>query len=161
MEKSNKNYKRRRFLQYAFAGTTTAVAIGWLFPKSSESQSQENLSNTVAVGGVVALDGRGEQIKLSSFLENVPLKKPVAVKGLSKPTYLVVESGPTIAPYGIIPVCTHQPNRVKWREDLGCFRCPNHGARYDYQGRVIRGPARRNLRRIKVVTQNDQIRLIQ
>jgi cytochrome b6-f complex iron-sulfur subunit len=50
-------------------------------------------------------------------------------------------------------VCTH----------LGCtvdpesngFACPCHGSRYDMQGRVIGGPAQRQLQRLRVETDND------
>jgi carotenoid phi-ring synthase / carotenoid chi-ring synthase len=45
--------------------------------------------------------------------------------------------------------CTHQGCTVGRRAD-GSFVCPCHGATYDAQGRVINGPAKRNLSKFKV-----------
>jgi len=167
MKESKKDCKRRKFLQYALASTTTTMALGWLFAEGGNSESKNNSACSFSdstcqkdLEGVTALDGRGNPIELSAFLKNVPPKKPVAVKGLSQPIYIVVENGPEIAPYGIVPVCTHRPNRLRWRSDLDRFVCANHGARFDYRGKVTRGPARRDLKLVKVVTQNEQIKLI-
>lgn len=56
--------------------------------------------------------------------------------------------------------CTHQGCTVK-REDDGKFHCPCHGAIFDAQGRVVAGPARRDLPRFKVVErQQDELQLL-
>jgi isorenieratene synthase len=55
--------------------------------------------------------------------------------------------------------CTHQGCTVKPSAN-GEFHCPCHGAVYDAQGRVISGPARRDLARYKVQdTKGDRIQL--
>lgn len=167
MNESKKLCKRRKFLQYAFASGTSIIAIGWLFTEPGSGKNKQdydrsfsNLTSQQDPEGVIALDGAGNPIELSSFLANVPPQKPVAVKGLSEPIYLVVENGPQVAPYGIVPICTHRPHQLRWNSDLEQFVCPAHGARFDYRGRVTRDPAREDLKLIKVETQGDRIKLI-
>ncbi|NEP39653.1 MAG: FAD-dependent oxidoreductase [Okeania sp. SIO2G4] len=53
--------------------------------------------------------------------------------------------------------CTHQGCTVKLAED-GQFYCPCHGAVYDRKGKVLAGPAKRNLSRYKI-TQSREYRV--
>ncbi|MBD1906722.1 MULTISPECIES: FAD-dependent oxidoreductase [Cyanophyceae] len=56
--------------------------------------------------------------------------------------------------------CTHQGCTVGLADD-GKFHCPCHGAVFDSEGRVIKGPATRDLSRFKVVQrQEDQLQLV-
>jgi carotenoid phi-ring synthase / carotenoid chi-ring synthase len=56
--------------------------------------------------------------------------------------------------------CTHQGCTVHEEED-GAFHCPCHGAMYDAQGRVQRGPAQRDLPRFQVLQrQDEQVQLV-
>ena len=50
-------------------------------------------------------------------------------------------------------VCTHLGCTVDTESDG--FACPCHGSRYDGQGRVVRGPAQRQLQRLRVETDKD------
>lgn len=56
--------------------------------------------------------------------------------------------------------CTHQGCTVARQAD-GSFLCPCHGALYDQQGRVIRGPATKDLPQFKIVQREDeQVQLV-
>lgn len=55
--------------------------------------------------------------------------------------------------------CTHQGCTVQKQND-GQFHCPCHGAVFDAEGRVVSGPAQRDLPRFKVVDQKaDEVQL--
>ena len=56
--------------------------------------------------------------------------------------------------------CTHQGCTVSQQAD-GKFLCPCHGALYDKDGKVLRGPAKRDLTKYKVMQkQQQQVRLV-
>ncbi|MBI3091826.1 MAG: Rieske 2Fe-2S domain-containing protein [Candidatus Tectomicrobia bacterium] len=42
-------------------------------------------------------------------------------------------------------VCTHLACVVRWNASHGLLECPCHGSRFDAAGKVLRGPARRDL----------------
>ncbi len=50
--------------------------------------------------------------------------------------------------------CTHQGCTVKKQEN-GTFLCPCHGAVYDNNGKVIKGPAKRDLSHYKIIEKDD------
>ncbi|PSP16721.1 MAG: hypothetical protein BRC58_08410 [Cyanobacteria bacterium QS_8_64_29] len=84
-----------------------------------------------------------------------------AAQGLEHTTYLVVESGPEFAQYGIKPICTHRGCTVNWVPEQDRFICPCHGSQYDDKGRVVRGPAKEPPPLATVVVKQGQIRLIE
>jgi isorenieratene synthase len=51
--------------------------------------------------------------------------------------------------------CTHQGCTVARQED-GQFLCPCHGALYDERGKVVRGPAKRDLPRFNIVNRQEE-----
>ncbi|MGK7921623.1 MAG: FAD-dependent oxidoreductase [Trichodesmium sp.] len=56
--------------------------------------------------------------------------------------------------------CTHQGCTVELAED-GNFYCPCHGAVYDRKGKVLAGPAKRNLSRYKITqSRENQVQLV-
>jgi glycine/D-amino acid oxidase-like deaminating enzyme/nitrite reductase/ring-hydroxylating ferredoxin subunit len=74
------------------------------------------------------------------------------------PGEAVVEGGPLspVAAYrdesGVLhkvsAVCTHLKCLVRWNNSERTWDCPCHGSRFDYEGRVIQGPAVEDLERI-------------
>ncbi|NEP10916.1 MAG: FAD-dependent oxidoreductase [Symploca sp. SIO2C1] len=66
-------------------------------------------------------------------------------------------SGATAA---ISLTCTHQGCTVQRQTD-GKYLCPCHGAVYDNQGRVIAGPAKRDLPRFQIIQRaEDEVQLV-
>jgi len=56
--------------------------------------------------------------------------------------------------------CTHQGCTVQRQAD-GKYLCPCHGAVYDHQGRVIAGPAKRDLPRFQIIQRaEDEVQLV-
>ncbi len=50
--------------------------------------------------------------------------------------------------YALNPVCTHAKCVVGWNSAEKSWDCPCHGARYDLNGNVLTGPARRGLEKV-------------
>ncbi len=52
---------------------------------------------------------------------------------------------PAGALHAVSPVCTHMGCTVTWNTAETTWDCPCHGSRYDYDGKVIQGPAVKDL----------------
>jgi glycine/D-amino acid oxidase-like deaminating enzyme/nitrite reductase/ring-hydroxylating ferredoxin subunit len=52
--------------------------------------------------------------------------------------------------YALSPVCTHAKCIVGWNRAEKTWDCPCHGARYNLNGEVLTGPARRGLEKIEL-----------
>jgi len=164
---------RRSFLKYLVGSATGAIAIGLMFPSTSESleATLEQLCSAFPLNsrckdylpGVRATDNQGKPIDADTLLATAKPGLPVMVEGSpqAEPTYLVIEQGPKIATYAIKPVCTHLGCTVQWQTEQNRFVCPCHGSQYDAQGRVLHGPAKRSLPLKTVVVKQNQIRLVE
>lgn len=53
--------------------------------------------------------------------------------------------------------CTHLGCIVNFVADEGIFRCPCHRSTFTWEGRLISGPATRDLPRLQVLLENDHI----
>lgn len=161
---------RRQFLQYMAGSATAAIALGYLLPAGSVELTLEELCTASPLNsrckdylpGVQAKDDRGQPIQVNQLLSTVPPSSRIVAKGLPSPTivYLVINDPPMIAEYAISSVCTHLGCTVAWKASQNQFVCPCHGSRYDNQGRVVHGPARRNLELLTVVVKQNQVRLV-
>ncbi|MGL5921905.1 FAD-dependent oxidoreductase [Chroococcidiopsis sp.] len=136
----------------------------------SLSYSQgEGESTPFWVSGVVGAHSSApvQESRRSGFIEDNSQKtQNFAVK----PALPEIESRKNIEYYGaadrmyavapehqeaISLTCTHQGCTVQLAED-GKFHCPCHGAVYDRQGKVLKGPAQRDLPRFQVVKQQKE-----
>ncbi|PZR25090.1 MAG: (2Fe-2S)-binding protein [Citrobacter freundii] len=52
--------------------------------------------------------------------------------------------------HAINPVCTHMKCEVKWNGAERSWDCPCHGARYNPEGKVLTGPADRDMQQVRV-----------
>lgn len=161
---------RRKFLQHLMVGTAGSLALGWFYPRSSESR-EANLEQLCSLypnnsrcenylPGVEAKDSEGNPIQADKLLGSSTAGKPVAVEGLERTTYLIITDKPAIAEYGINPTCTHLGCTVNWQPEKDRFVCPCHGSQYDSQGRVLKGPAQHALPLVTVVVKQNQVRLV-
>ncbi|KAK2984731.1 hypothetical protein RJ640_004556 [Escallonia rubra] len=93
-------------------------------------------------GGTPAKDALGNDVIAAEWLKTHGPGDRTLTQGLKgDPTYLVVESDKTLATYGINAVCTHLGCVVPWNKAENKFLCPCHGSQYNFQGKVVRGPA--------------------
>jgi len=155
-----------------------AVALGYLRPAESVEPSLETLCSASPLNsrcqdylpGMQAQDKSKQPISVDQLLSTAQSGDRIAVKGLEEPKtlYLVITEQPritagqpaSIADYGINPTCTHLGCIVDWDADQNQFVCPCHGSKYDDQGRMVKGPAKRNLQLNTVVVKQNQVRLV-
>ena len=57
----------------------------------------------------------------------------------------------------ISPACPHQGCLVNWNKTHRAFICPCHGARFGADGKVLQGPATKDLKRYDVEMRGDEI----
>ncbi|MEA5447290.1 Rieske 2Fe-2S domain-containing protein [Leptolyngbya sp. CCNP1308] len=159
---------RRYLLRYIAGGSLGAIAMVFSRPQPAAGQDLEELCSVFPqnsrcldyLPGVQALDAVGDAIVVDTFLPTTTPGIPQPVQGLPSVTYLVIDEGPTLAPYGLRPVCPHRGCAVIWQADQNRFACPCHGSRFDSEGRLLRGPARKSLPLVTVVERQNQIRLV-
>ncbi|MBI1174229.1 MAG: ubiquinol-cytochrome c reductase iron-sulfur subunit [Sideroxydans sp.] len=145
------NPERRNFLGKitTVAGVTGAAAACWPFVNSmnpssdvlAKATTEVDLSN-IPPGGEHSVAWQGkpvfvvhrtpEQIK-NAESSNGSIDPEADSKRVLKPEWLVV-----------VGICTHL-GCVPNRDPEGGWLCPCHGSMYDASGRVIRGPAPKNL----------------
>lgn len=106
----------------------------------------------------VPLEGGRVRLALRQYPE---LTEPggslrVLPDGWTDPLYvLALDGGEFVA---LSPICTHLGCTVDLSDDR--LVCPCHGSTYDRAGRVLVGPAERDLRRFPVLATNDGMLII-
>ncbi|MBD2253958.1 FAD-dependent oxidoreductase [Nostoc parmelioides] len=152
----------------AFNGTKDDMGTSLVQPiaKSVKTNSGTILTDAT-VSEIIAKDGKIQGLKyyVGSNQNNVPFwVKRNSVITEEKTEYFgaadevfAVESGSDTA---ISLTCTHQGCTVKKSTD-GKYRCPCHGAEFAADGKVLKGPAKRDLQKLQVVQkQNDELQLL-
>lgn len=71
------------------------------------------------------------------------------------PAYLMQPTAGTFLAY--LAICTHEGCVVEYAADQRTFLCPCHGANYDDQGAVTRGPAKSPLQRLEAFADGDDV----
>lgn len=161
---------RRHFLKYLAGGSIASFVLGRFLPAQSLEPSLEDLCSEFPFNsrckdylpGVRATDEKGTPLVVDRLVASVQPGARLAAKGLADPAlaYLVITDGPQIAEYAIGTTCTHLGCTVAWKAEQNRFVCPCHGSQYDNQGRVVHGPARRDLGVLTVVVKQNQVRLV-
>ena len=57
--------------------------------------------------------------------------------------------------HAVSPVCTHMRCLVEWNGGEKTWDCPCHGSRFDFEGRVLEGPAKKDLQRKQVPSRQE------
>jgi len=93
-------------------------------------------------GLLSAKDALGNDVKNSEWLKTHGIGDHSLTQGLKgDPTYLVVNDEGKLENFGINAICTHLGCVVPWNVAEKKFKCPCHGSQYNFQGKVVRGPA--------------------
>ena len=59
--------------------------------------------------------------------------------------------------YAISTICTHLGCTVRWDNKLKIFQCPCHQSAFSKLGKVLRGPAKTDLKQVKYIIKGDKI----
>lgn len=159
---------RRHFLAYVAGSGLATVGLGWLHSRATSAQNLDDFCLKYPhnsrcddyLPGEPATDPEETPYTVEAILNQHEAGARLPAQGLENLTYLVVTTGPALAPYGISAKCTHLGCTVEWQADRRKFVCPCHGSEFDDQGRVTQGPAASPLPLVTVATNNDRIGLL-
>ena len=127
-----------------FVGTLSGfagAALAYLWPMPDAAATSEFL---VTARGKIVGDQLGEN-------EGVVGRSPVG-------KVLVVRKDGALR--GVQATCTHLGCTVTWNGERGEVECPCHGARYDLDGQVLKGPARDPLEQVEVREEAEGLRIV-
>lgn len=141
---------RRAFLETA-AWRCTALCLG------IAGAGALGACASVVARPVTAVDGK---IRLP-LIQHPELTRPgeslrIQPSGLANPLYILVVAPRTFTV--VSPICTHLGCTVDVTGDR--LVCPCHGSTYDWEGRVLRGPAERPLARFATSMEGENILVI-
>jgi len=131
--------ERRNILNLITIGVN-AVPVGWIaFQYISVFIPSEDPGGG---GGIVAMDKAGNELTFEGWLKTHQAGDRQLVQGLKGDAhYLIVNDDKKIEDFALNAVCTHLGCVVPWNRAANKFMCPCHGSQYNYQGKVVRGPA--------------------
>lgn len=56
--------------------------------------------------------------------------------------------------------CPHLGCEIEWNDTDNTWDCPCHGSRFQIDGTLKHGPAKRGLESVQIITQDDEIKLV-
>ncbi|GAX34672.1 FAD-dependent oxidoreductase [Nodularia sp. NIES-3585] len=152
----------------AFNGTVDDMGTSLVQPIAKFIQSNGGkIITSATVSEIPAVDGKIDSLKyyLGSNQNNVPFwvkrnsvitDDKVEYFGAADQVFAVSADSKA----AISLTCTHQGCTVKPAAD-GNFHCPCHGAVFAADGKVVKGPAQRDLAKFEIVQrQDDQLQLV-
>ncbi|MEJ7780479.1 MAG: FAD-dependent oxidoreductase [Daejeonella sp.] len=119
--------------------------------------------NLFSTSRIKPIDGFTEFVKENADVvyhfvaDRLSMHETDSLKRLKRGTGKVVKfDGRKVAAYrdengdihALNPVCTHAACIVNWNQEEKSWDCPCHGARYDIEGKVLNGPAEKDLSKI-------------
>ena len=128
-------------------------------------KGQSEFADLYSPGRIKPVAGFAAFVQENADVVKEFVAKRVAVEkidGLSELAHgeakVVKYEGETVAIYkdesggihALNPVCTHAKCVVGWNRAEKTWDCPCHGARYDINGKVLTGPARRGLEKVEL-----------
>ncbi len=142
-EEGEKKISRRSFLDRLIVGSMFVSALAvlgsvltYIYPPKKEGGAE-----------------RAERVEVAS-LADLPVGKAKPVVYQNKNVMVMhVQAGL----FAVSMKCTHLGCMVEWEEGPQTLKCPCHAAFFDYQGKVISGPAPKPLPAYKVEVANDII----
>ena len=144
----NEKIERRSFIGTLINWILGVTVVSWiipivayLFPKSkgeAENVFMDPSGNPITSSAVLA---EGAKIGLS----------------FGGPVVVISYKGELRA---FSAACTHLGCIVQWRKEEGIFLCPCHGAKFDFNGDVISGPAPKPLPKYRVEVEKNKIQLL-
>ena len=85
----------------------------------------------------------------------VKVAAPLPVSGFHAERDFILFAGHD-TPWAISRTCTHLGCRVNFMEDKQIIECPCHQSRFTTEGKLISGPAKKNLPTFAVETRTDE-----
>ncbi|OUC15259.1 MAG: hypothetical protein B0A82_07870 [Alkalinema sp. CACIAM 70d] len=133
--------KRRNFLQwFGLGGLMVNLPTGLVAMLSGcKASVAEGFRK---VGSIAELDEKG-----FFFQEYFTANPLLVVRQPKTPNTLTA----------VDPICTHQGCVVNWQKEKGAFVCPCHGAVFSPEGKVLQGPADRDLPTYPVELRGQEI----
>ncbi|WP_055077746.1 ubiquinol-cytochrome c reductase iron-sulfur subunit [Pseudanabaena sp. 'Roaring Creek'] len=137
--------ERRKFLMLFGVGTLASylpVAIAACSSLFKVDEAFGQSDGAVVAGTIADLDNAGQL-----YQDNTSIGSIAVIRSPDNPQKLLA----------VDPTCTHQGCTVNWDNDKKQFKCPCHGAKFNANGKVLKGPASSSLGTYNAKIQGDSV----